>query len=123
MTPGTSLIGLFVAPLNRAKLDYAVTGGLAAIAYGHPRLTLDVDLVIRLGTGDASRFAELWSPDEFYCPPAEVVEQERERSEHGHFNVIHSESIMRADVYLAGEDPLQPSALEESISRLVIASL
>ncbi len=119
MTRGTSLIGLFIAPLNRAGLDYAVTGGLAAIAYGHPRLTLDVDLVIRLGAGDASRFAELWSPEEFYCPPVEVVEQERERSEHGHFNVIHSESTMRADVYLAGEDPLQAWALAEHVTRTV----
>ena len=29
-------------------MEYMVTGGLAAVVYGHPRLTLDVDLVIRL---------------------------------------------------------------------------
>lgn len=119
MTRAISLVGLFIAPLNRAKLDYAVTGGLAAIVYGHPRLTLDVDLVIRLGTGDASRFADLWSPEDYYCPPVEVVEQERERSEHGHFNVIHSETAMRADVYLVGDDPLQAWALADRVTRTV----
>lgn len=32
-----------------------VTGGLAAILYGEPRLTNDVDLVIRLAPSDAAR--------------------------------------------------------------------
>lgn len=119
MTPARSLVGLFIAPLNRAGIDYVVTGGLAAIVYGHPRLTLDVDLVIRLGSGSAERFTELWPPDAYYCPPAEVVEQERQRPAHGHFNVIHSETAMRADVYLAGDDPLQAWALADHVTRVV----
>ncbi len=48
MAPAPSLVGLFIAPLNRAGIEYMATGGLAAVVYGHPRLTLDVDLVIRL---------------------------------------------------------------------------
>jgi hypothetical protein len=118
-----SLVGLFIAPLNRAGVDYVVTGGLAAIVYGHPRLTLDVDLVIRLGSGAAKPFTELWPPDAYYCPPAEVVERERQRSAHGHFNVIHSETAMRADVYLAGDDPLQAWALADHVTREVEGEL
>ncbi len=117
MTPAPSLVGLFIAPLNRARIDYAVTGGLAAILYGHPRLTLDVDLVIRLGATASAAFASLWSPGEFYCPPSDVIDQERGRESHGHFNVIHNESAMRADVYLAGSDPLQAWALEHRVER------
>ncbi len=44
MTREPNLIGLFIAPLNRAGIEYMVTGGLAAIVYGQPRLTLDIDL-------------------------------------------------------------------------------
>ncbi|MBL0169827.1 MAG: hypothetical protein IPP90_03710 [Gemmatimonadaceae bacterium] len=117
MTRAPSLVGLFVAPLNRARIDYAVTGGLAAIVYGHPRLTLDVDLVIRLGATDTVTFASLWSPGEFYCPPADVIEEERARESHGHFNVIHHDTAMRADVYLAGNDPLQEWALAHRVER------
>ncbi len=123
MTPAPSLVGLFIAPLNHAGIDYVVTGGLAAIVYGHPRLTLDVDLVIRLGSGTAKRFTELWPPDAYYCPSAEVVEQERQRPEHGHFNVIHSETAMRADVYLAGDDPFQAWALTDHVTREVEGEL
>lgn len=95
-----------------------VTGGLAAVAYGHPRLTLDIDLVIRLG-GDVTPFAELWPASEFYCPPLEVIEAERDRGEHGHFNVIHHDTAMRADVYLAGSDILQSWGLEHRVVRVV----
>ena len=117
MTPAPSLVGLFIAPLNRARIDYVVTGGLAAIVYGHPRLTLDVDVVIRLGATDSVTFASLWSPGEFYCPPVDVIEEERARESQGHFNVIHHDTAMRADVYLAGNDPLQDWALAHRVDR------
>jgi len=35
------------ASLNSHGVDYLVIGGVAAIAYGVPRLTLDVDILIR----------------------------------------------------------------------------
>lgn len=115
MTPAPSLISLFVAPLNRAGIEYMVTGGLAAVIYGHPRLTLDIDLVLQLAPHEARVFAALWPPGEFYCPPAE----ERARAAHGHFNVIHNDSAMRADVYLAGTDELNTWALRHRRVRQV----
>ena len=119
MTQAPSLIGLFVAPLNRAGIEYMVTGGLAAVVYGHPRLTLDVDLVLRLSSRDAAAFAALWPPDEFYSPPPEVIDEERTRPTHGHCNVIHSASMMRADVYFAGTDALNAWALQHRVVRRV----
>ncbi len=88
MTPAPDLVTLCIAPLNGAGIDYIVTGGLAAVVYGHPRLTLDVDLVIRLAPRDVEVFAALGPPEEFYCPPSEVIATERARPDHGHFNVI-----------------------------------
>lgn len=117
MTPTPSLIGLFVAPLNRAGIEYMVTGGLAAVVYGHPRMTLDVDVVLRLSARDAVIFSGLWSPDEFYVPPPEVIETERSRVDHGHCNVIHNDSMMRADVYFAGSDDLVAWALQHRVLR------
>jgi hypothetical protein len=117
--PAPSLVGLFIAPLNRAGIDYVFTVGLAAIVYEHPQLTLDVDLVMPLGAGAAERFTELWPPDAYFCRPADVVEQERKRSAHGNFNVIHTDTAMRADVYLAGDDPFQSWALTHHVTREV----
>lgn len=117
MTPALNLVGLFVAPLNRAGIEYMVTGGLAAVVYGHPRLTLDVDLVIRMSARDAAVFATLWAPEDFYSPPLEVIEEERSRVDHGHCNVIHGRSALRADVYFAGSDDLVAWALQHRVVR------
>jgi len=117
VTPAPSLVSLFIAPINRTGIEYMVTGGLAAVVYGHPRLTLDIDLVIQFTPRDAEVFAGLWPPDDFYCPPLEVINTERGRETHGHFNVIHNESAMRADVYLAGSDDLNAWALQHRVVR------
>ncbi|MDP3775138.1 MAG: nucleotidyl transferase AbiEii/AbiGii toxin family protein [Gemmatimonadales bacterium] len=101
-----SLIALFVRPLNQLRIPYIVTGGVASVVYGEPRFTRDIDLVIELRPRDARRFAEAWSAEEFYVPPVEVIEEESGRAAHGHFNVIHHQTAMRADVYLAGSDAL-----------------
>jgi hypothetical protein len=119
VTQAPSLVGLFIAPINRVGIEYMVTGGLAAVVYGHPRLTLDVDLVLRLTSHNAGAFAALWPPDAFYCPPVEVIRTERERTVHGHFNVIHKDSAMRADVYLAGADEFNAWALQHRVVRHV----
>lgn len=119
MTSAPSLVGLFVAPLNRAGIEYMVTGGLAAIVYGHPRLTLDVDLVIRLPAQAAGTFTALWRTDEFYVPPVEVVAEESARADQGHCNVIHNASMLRADVYFAGNDELTSWALRRRVVRVV----
>jgi len=101
-----SLVSLFVRPLNQLRIPYMVTGGVASVVYGEPRLTRDIDLVIELRPRDARRFAAAWSTAEFYVPPVEVIEEESGRPSHGHFNVIHHRTAMRADVYLPGSDAL-----------------
>jgi hypothetical protein len=88
-----------------------VTGAVAAIAYGEPRMTNDVDLVARLEPDDSRTLVSAFSSAEYYVPPLEVIEEERQRSQDGHFNIIHHDSALRADIYLAGDDPLHEWAM------------
>ena len=110
-----SLIALFVRPLNVLGISYLVTGGVASVIYGEPRFTRDIDLVLELQAHDVRRFATAWSADEFYVPPVEVIEEESRRPAHGHFNVIHHETSMRADVYIAGDDALNAWAFAHKV--------
>lgn len=114
-----SLVSLFVRPLNQLRIPYLVTGGVASVIYGEPRFTRDIDLVVRLEARDATRFAQLWSGSEFYVPPVEVIAEESSRRAHGHFNVSHHQTAMRADVYLPGDDPLTAWALQHPVSRTI----
>lgn len=83
-----------------------VTGGLAAIIYGEPRLTNDVDLVVQLAPADADRLAAAFPSDQYYVPPVETIREEAGRPSHGHFNVLDLETSLRADVYCLGDDAL-----------------
>ena len=107
-----SLFLLFTDRLERLGLRYMVTGSVAGILYGEPRLTHDVDLVLEITSDDdASALCAAFPEEEFYCAPEEVVRLEARRAQRGHFNIIHRETGFKADVYLAGSDPLHGWAL------------
>jgi hypothetical protein len=92
--------------LEEAGLTYCIVGGLASIAYGRPRLTLDADLVVAVDPGQVGALLAAFPPDDFYMPPAEVLQAELQRESRGHFNIIHQHSALRADCYLPGRSDL-----------------
>lgn len=104
--PEPELFLLFVRPLNRAGIRYVVSGSVAAIFYGEPRLTNAVDFVAFLNAAEIGRWAEVFPPADFYLPPAETIAVEAAREQRGHFNVIHLNTGFKADFYLTGRDEL-----------------
>ena len=98
-------------PLNRTGLKFMITGSVAVIAYGEPRTTNDVDIVIDLSPDNAYKLHRAYASSDFYAPPADVMAMEAEEAE-GQFNVVHLDSVMRADFYVAGNDPLHQWALQ-----------
>lgn len=83
-----------------------ITGAVASIIYGEPRLTNDIDLVVDMSADDVGAFAKAFPIEDFYCPPPEVIRLEIGRSQRGHFNLIHHETGFKADIYAAGRDEL-----------------
>jgi hypothetical protein len=104
--PELELFLLFVRPFNRAGIRYVVGGSVAAIFYGEPRLTNDVDFVAFLNEADIRRLPEIFPPTDFYLPPAEAIATEVAREQRGHFNIIHMNTSFKADVYPTGRDEL-----------------
>ena len=102
---------VFLEPLNRAVIPYMVTGSVAGIVYGEPRVTHDVDLVVELDVHRIEDFVALFPIDEFYCPPEAVIHAEVSRETRGHFNLIHHTTGFKADIYPVGQDPLHQWAM------------
>ncbi len=102
--PEAELSLLFLRPLNRLGIRYIVGGGVAAILYGEPRFTNDLDLVVFLRHSDIPRLIEAFPAPEFYVPPPEVIAAEIERPEKGQFNLIHADTGFKADIYTTGRD-------------------
>jgi hypothetical protein len=109
--PEPDNLSLFVDRLEAVGAPYMVTGAVAAILYGQPRTTNDLDVVLSLNETARIALLKAFPEHEFYVPPASVVQAEQARSHRGHFNLIHLKSGFKAVVYLAGTDPLHAWAL------------
>lgn len=103
---------LFTRPLDQAGLPYMATGSVAAMLYGVPRFTHDLDLVLDLRGTSETVFESYYPSVQFYRPPAEVIRMESRRAQRGHFNLIHHDSGLKADIYLFGKDDLHAWGLE-----------
>jgi hypothetical protein len=112
--PEANLFLLFTRGFNKLGVPYMVSGSVAAMVYGEPRLTHDVDLIAVLNPGSIDRMTEVFPPSEFYCPPPEAIAVEASREQRGHFNIIHHETGFKADVYLSGRDPLHDWGLAKA---------
>ena len=106
------LISLFVAPLEKAGILYMITGSIASSIYGEPRNTLDIDLVVLLESNQIQKLPGLFPEDQFYLPPAEIIAIESSREAHGHFNIIHHNTGLKADIYLSRNHPCLPWAIQ-----------
>jgi hypothetical protein len=82
------------------------------VIYGDPRFTRDIDLVLVLDRTGVQNLRAAFEGEDFYVPPREAMEKEVERARGGHFNIIHRDTALRADIYLVGNDPLHAWALE-----------
>jgi hypothetical protein len=100
------LIELFVGPLDRCQIRYLVSGSVAAMLYGEPRVTHDMDFVVFLRETDIARLPEAYPAPEFHLPARDVIVAEIAREQKGQFNVIHPDSGLKADFYMAKRDEL-----------------
>lgn len=92
--------------LEKADITYCIVGGLASIAYGRPRLTLNADLVIAIDPSQVTPLLAAFPADDFYIPPRRFCKPSCSAIPGGHFNIIHQHSALRADCYLPGRSEL-----------------
>ena len=88
-----------------------VTGATAAILYGQPRVTNAIDVVLTCNDATRTALIRTFPETDFSLPPDAVIRTEQARAHRGYFNIIHLASGYKADIYLAGSDPLHAWAL------------
>ncbi len=84
-----------------------ITGSVASIFYGEPRLTHDIDMVLFFSHTQIPKILAAFSEQEYYCPPEEIITLELKREQHAHFNLIHHQSGFKADCYPNTRDTLE----------------
>jgi len=111
--PEPNLFQIFASRLEELGLRYMVTGAVASIIYGEPRLTHDIDLVVEITEENVDKIVKAFPLEKFYCPPIDVIRLETRRPLRGHFNLIHHETGFKADVYTMGQDELHHWAMSK----------
>jgi hypothetical protein len=64
-----------VIHFNKEKLDYAITGAVAASYYGVPRTTVDVDFVVNLSPRERRRFLKSLETVSVKADPRRIQQQ------------------------------------------------
>lgn len=95
-----------VRALEGLGVPYLITGSVASIAYGEPRLTNDLDVVADLKPAHLRRFLAEFPGEEFYVSPEAASEAVAARDQ---FNVIHGASGFKIDVILRKDTPFDES--------------
>jgi hypothetical protein len=98
-----------VAGLGRPCM---VGGSVAAMLYGEPRATLDIDMVLDASAIHVEAIMAAFPAETFYIPPEAVIRHELSRGAQGMFNILDHASCLKLDIYPAGNDQLIEWGLE-----------
>lgn len=78
-------------------IPYRVVGSMASIAYGEPRLTIDIDIVAEFKLQDLAALAAAFPFPEYYLSEDAAREAILQRRQ---FNIIHPSSGLKVDLFV-----------------------
>jgi hypothetical protein len=95
------LLDYVVRALDERAIPYLIVGSIASMAYGEPRLTRDIDIIVDLRPEHVESLCAAFPADEFYVslPAARQAVARRHQ-----FNVIHPTSGNKIDFMIARTD-------------------
>lgn len=105
------LLGRLVAALERLQIPYLITGSVAAMAYGEPRFTNDIDVVVDINENHVTRLIAQFPANEFYVSD-EAIRDALVRK--GQFNIIHPASGLKIDVMIQQGTPFEHSRFKRA---------
>lgn len=100
------LLEQIVQTFERLQIPYLITGSVASMAYGEPRLTNDIDLVAGIQPKHINDVLAAFPPTLFY------LSEEAIRAAIAHqtqFNIIHPSSGLKIDVIVRKDTPFDRS--------------
>jgi hypothetical protein len=104
----SAIASLMAQILTTANIPYYITCGVAAIAHGEPRSTIDLDIVISIDLQDLSILAATLESQGFYIAGLNDVISGNLRC----LNITHLESIENVDLMISGREEYDLVKLE-----------
>lgn len=104
--------------LEAVGANYAIWGGLAVVAYGEPRFTMDMDVLLDHQGFPVDLFVRRLQESHYHVDRITV---QRAVVEGGYFNVIHLHTHIKTDFYVArGEEAGIRRLLDQALAERVV---
>ncbi len=100
------LLEKVIRVFEQLQIPYLVTGSVAAMAYGEPRLTNDIDIVAGVNQSHIAGLLDAFPSNEFYISE-EMIRNAIQRN--GQFNIIHPSSGLKIDIIIRKDTPFDRS--------------
>jgi len=91
------LLQKIVEVFEGIQIPYLITGSVAAMAYGEPRLTNDIDIVAAIEERHIGVLLKEFPANEFYVDEETMMEA---IGKDGQFNIIHPASGLKVDIII-----------------------
>jgi hypothetical protein len=102
-----------IEAIETVGVEYMIGGAVAAWAWGEPRSTLDLDLVLNIPMDAIDKLSEELSKRDMLVPPDIILDNILEIRSDLPINAIHMHSGYKADMYPLREgDELRSTALQ-----------
>ena len=112
----TSFLKLILEALKVSKVEYLIGGAIAEWAWGEPRATQDLDIVIDLPVKSVGRFSKELEKRDMLVPADIILDAMLEDRADIPLNAIHMHSGLKADLYLVRDgDELRQSAFQRRL--------
>lgn len=106
--------------LERLKIPYLVTGGMAVLVWGRPRFTADIDIVIGLKPEKVNDLEKALSciGETVYIDRDSMI---RALKNFGEFNYIDSQTGLKVDFWVLKNNPFENSCLKRKTKKNVLS--
>ena len=101
------VIGVF----ENLSISYLVTGSVASMAYGEPRLTNDIDIVADIGLSHIPGLLAAFPKEDYYIDE-EMIKEAIFRI--GQFKIINPASGLKIDIIIKQDTPFDQSRFERT---------
>jgi hypothetical protein len=91
------LLEKIAGSLENLHIPYLVTGSVAAMAFGEPRMTNDIDIVAAVEYEHVGGLMAAFPEEEFYISEEAIRDAVRHQTQ---FNIIHPASGMKIDIII-----------------------
>jgi len=107
------LLKKVIQTLDRAGIQYMITGSVVSSLQGEPRSTHDIDMVIAIGKSRAHELVEAFPPPDFYLDEHSILDAINKQSM---FNLIDLKSGDKADFWILSNEAFDQSRFSRKIS-------